>query len=144
MTKLFREAEWQGELAPVSRLDQSQRKARCGGSNVIYRESTHECGFCRGLGQKPQGAKCPVCRGQGEVKVEPPVKNCAFCHGRGAARRGSSITCTACKGKGVISIKEPIVACHRCRGTGAELTNKLVCIACKGAGMVTADLGKTG
>jgi len=107
------------------------------GNATILRQEVYQCGFCRGNGEKPKGAKCPVCKGKGQVSVKPPAITCAYCKGRGEERPRSNITCTACRGKGFVSVIEPIEKCSHCRGTGAEPTNKLSCIVCRGKGVVT-------
>jgi len=111
--------------------------AGTGSGATILRQEVYRCGFCRGSGEKPKGAKCPVCKGKGQVSVKPPAVVCAYCKGRGEERPRSNVTCTACRGKGFVSIIEPIEKCPRCRGTGAEPTNKLSCIVCRGKGVVT-------
>jgi len=108
-----------------------------GEAATILRQEVYQCGFCRGSGAKPKGAKCPVCKGKGQVSVKPPAVVCAYCKGRGEERPRSNITCTACRGKGFVSVIEPIEKCPHCRGTGAEPTNKLSCIVCRGRGVVT-------
>jgi len=108
-----------------------------GGTGQIFEEEVYKCGFCKGTGQKPRGSTCSVCRGSGEVAVDPPAVKCAYCKGRGEERLGTNITCTACRGRGIVHVEEPIEKCKHCRGTGAEPTNKLVCISCRGKGVVT-------
>lgn len=103
----------------------------------ILTDEIYPCGFCKGEGEKPRGTKCSVCRGKGEVSLEPPTVICAFCKGGGEERPRTNVTCTVCRGKGVVSIQEPIEICSHCRGTGAEPTNKLPCIVCRGKGVIT-------
>jgi len=103
----------------------------------LLTEAIHCCGFCKGKGEKPKGTICPVCRGTGEVSVDPPAVVCAYCKGRGEDKPRSNITCTVCKGKGFVSVKEPLEGCTRCRGTGSEPNNKLPCLACRGKGVIS-------
>jgi len=108
-----------------------------GGGATILRQQIYPCAFCQGVGEKPKGAKCPVCQGKGQVSVKPPVIRCAYCKGRGEERRASQLTCSVCRGKGFVSVTEPLRVCPHCRGTGAEPTNKLPCIVCGGKGAIT-------
>lgn len=105
-------------------------------SGGVLRGSEFTCAFCKGVGQRPRGSKCSVCRGSCVVKVTPPVVRCAHCEGRGEERPRTNITCTACKGTGYISIVEPVTQCPECRGTGKEIHSKLPCIKCKGSGVI--------
>jgi len=106
-------------------------------AGLLLEDDSYPCGFCDGTGEKPVNSKCPVCRGNGSVFVEPPAVKCAYCRGSGTEKPRSNVTCAACKGKGVIPVEEPIEVCSRCRGTGKESTNKLICITCRGKGVVT-------
>lgn len=110
---------------------------RGGKRGTILRQEIYQCGFCKGIGEKPKGVKCSVCKGKGQVSVKPPAIVCAFCKGRGEERPRTNITCTVCRGKGFVSVIEPIGQCPHCRGTGAEPTNKLPCIVCRGKGVIT-------
>jgi DnaJ-class molecular chaperone len=94
------------------------------------------CAFCRATGLLPRsrGIRCPVCRGEGSVEVDPPVIICAYCGGRGESNPRTRITCIVCTGKGVVSIKEPFFQCRGCHGTGIEANSKLPCLACRGKG----------
>lgn len=123
----------------IMRLDRGGKLSSSGGRRVerILREETYTCGFCRGTGEKPRGAKCSVCKGKKLVALTPPVMVCAYCKGRGEERPRTNITCLVCRGKGFVSIKEPIETCFRCRGTGAEPHSKLPCVTCRGKGVVT-------
>jgi len=103
----------------------------------LLEEGMYRCAFCQGLGEKPKGSRCSVCKGIGTVSVDSPAVRCAYCKGRGEERPRSNVTCTACRGKGVIHVEEPVEICLHCRGTGKELTNKLICIKCRGKGVVT-------
>lgn len=132
------EKKWEGEwiwkpvTVPKERIDNDAKKLP-----EILREEIYPCAFCKGTGEKPRGAKCPVCKGKGVVSVKPPVIKCTYCKGRGEERPRTNITCVVCKGKGVVSIEEPLEICTHCRGTGAEPTNKLPCIVCRGKGVIT-------
>lgn len=110
----------------------------------IIRENHHKCGFCNGAGEYPPGFTCPVCKGQGEIRINPPAVICAYCRGTGKQKPRSNLTCLACIGKGVFSIKEPVEVCSKCQGSGKTPGNDtLPCIRCKGAGVVTTkDSGK--
>ncbi|MFH1952474.1 MAG: hypothetical protein ABIL06_12750 [Pseudomonadota bacterium] len=103
----------------------------------LLAETSYPCGFCKGSGGKPKGTVCSVCRGSGEVKIDPPALRCAYCKGRGEERPRSNVTCTVCRGKGFVSVKEPMEGCTRCRGRGAEPNNKLPCLECGGKGVVS-------
>jgi len=106
----------------------------------LLTEATHPCGFCKGRGEKPKGTVCPVCRGSGELSVNPPAVVCAYCKGRGEEKPRSTITCTVCRGKGFVSVTEPIEGCTHCRGTGAEPNNKLPCLKCRGKGVISKKI----
>jgi|GEM_PF-398271 len=106
----------------------------------LLMETTYPCGFCKGSGGKPKGTVCSVCRGSGDVSVDPPAVMCAYCKGRGEEKPRSNITCTVCRGKGFVSVTEPIEGCIRCRGTGVEPNNKLPCLKCRGKGVVTKKI----
>jgi len=128
---------WIWETMKVDGRGKAYGPVSARGNATILRQEVYQCGFCRGNGEKPKGAKCPVCKGKGQVSVKPPAVVCAYCKGRGEERPRSNITCTACRGKGFVSVIEPIEKCPHCRGTGAEPTNKLSCIVCRGKGVVT-------
>ncbi|MFQ5873053.1 MAG: hypothetical protein ACE5JL_04540 [Dehalococcoidia bacterium] len=104
----------------------------------ILQGSVFPCAYCHGTGtQLHMRSKCPVCRGKGENKVNPPVVVCAFCRGSGEAPPRSHLTCPACRGKGVLGVKEPLEGCDACRGVGRIAGTQLPCIKCKGAGVYT-------
>jgi len=107
----------------------------------IIREDFYNCGFCNGTGQRPLGSVCPVCKGKGQISINPPAVRCAFCKGRGEAQPRSLITCRVCKGKGVVSIIEPIKLCPECGGRGhiSSGSESPPCKRCKGKGVVTAE-----
>lgn len=107
----------------------------------IVREDFYNCGFCNGTGQRPLGSVCPVCKGKGQISINPPAVRCAFCKGRGEAQPRSLITCRVCKGKGVVSIVEPIKLCPECGGRGhiSSGSESPPCKRCKGKGVVTAE-----
>ena len=102
---------------------------------TVLDEGTWPCGFCRGKGERPAGARCPVCRGTGMVSLSPPVARCAFCKGKGEEKVRSNVTCTVCRGKGYVEVGHPAGVCARCKGTGKEKNNKLPCLGCKGKGL---------
>jgi len=66
------------------------------------------CNYCKGTGISPGNdmiaGRCPVCKGNGGVKVKTPYLSCMSCNGTG---RRSDITgygiCPECKGTGWIS-----------------------------------------
>jgi len=104
----------------------------------VLRGGTFPCAYCRGTGnQLHMRSKCPVCRGIGYTKVNPPAVTCAFCRGAGESSPQSHLTCPACRGKGVISVKEPTERCDACRGVGRVGGTQLPCVKCKGAGVAT-------
>jgi DnaJ-class molecular chaperone len=96
------------------------------------------CAFCKGTGVVAKArSQCPVCSGQGSVRVTAPAVLCAYCRGRGEVPLRSGITCTVCRGKGAVSVREPIQACPACRGRGATGGGHLPCTTCQGKGVVT-------
>lgn len=107
-------------------------------ARLMTEEPTQVCAFCRGKGEKPAGARCPVCRGKGTVEIRPPAVKCALCKGRGEERPRGNVTCNACRGTGYISVAPPIQKCASCRGTGRQRSSRLACTVCRGAGMVGA------
>ena len=120
------------------RLRNARRGGLTGTVGKILSGSTFPCAYCHGTGnQLHMRSKCPVCRGKGLVKVNPPAVTCAFCRGTGESPPQSHLTCPACRGKGVISVKEQIEGCDACHGLGRVTSNQLPCIKCKGAGVVT-------
>lgn len=130
---------WDWQLVKVNRSGDLHQEGSAMG--LIKWENTHRCAFCGGTGQRPKGARCPVCGGKGTVSARPPLRPCAYCNGRGEEQPRASITCTVCRGKGVVSIQEPVAFCVHCRGRGAEPTSKRPCIVCKGTGVVTPRTG---
>ena len=132
----------QDELAwTTAKVDRSGTRFSEGGRGMrvgkLLAEATHSCSFCKGSGEKPKGTLCPVCRGSGEVSINPPAVICAFCKGRGEDKPRSNVTCTVCSGRGFVSVTEPVEGCPHCRGTGAEPNNKLPCLKCRGKGVIT-------
>ena len=103
----------------------------------LLRDKDYQCGFCKGTGERPKGSKCPACRGQGEVRLNPPVVTCGFCKGAGENERRSHVTCPVCRGKGVIPVVEPVKICSTCNGKGRLVGSPLYCITCKGKGVVS-------
>ncbi|MBC8284919.1 MAG: hypothetical protein H8E32_13970 [Nitrospinae bacterium] len=129
--------EWQWETVKMGPSYTSYGRGTVG---KILTEEVYDCGFCRGKGQKPAGSVCPVCRGQGTMKVDPPAVMCAYCKGKGQEKPRSNITCTCCKGSGIVRVNEPIEVCEHCKGRGAEPTNKLPCGKCRGSGVITVKI----
>ena len=121
---------------------------RVGKVGQLLRQQVYDCPFCKGTGIRCIGGsmsgKCPVCKGKGTIKVQPPAMICAYCKGRGEEIRGSVLTCSVCKGKGVVSVQEPIKICPTCRGRGRPVGVSLYCGACKGKGVVTVKIVKEG
>jgi len=114
------------------------------GQASLINEKTHSCGFCGGTGKKGKGAKCPVCRGSGQVTVSPPAVPCAYCRGKGLERRTGRL-CTVCCGKGIVSVHLPIAPCSSCQGSGAEQGTGLTCLKCRGKGVVhVGEIPRTG
>jgi len=107
-------------------------------TGIVLEGEEFGCAFCKGTGVVGKtSSQCPVCRGQGSVKVTPPAMTCAYCKGRGEVPIRSGITCTVCRGRGVVSVREPIEACSACRGRGATGGGHLPCTTCQGKGVVT-------
>ena len=104
----------------------------------VLRQEIYDCAFCKGTGMRPKGSRCPVCKGQETVHVQPPAVVCAFCKGTGEEIRRSTITCSVCKGKGVVSVQEPVKRCPTCNGRGRQIGSSLYCMSCKGKGVVIA------
>ena len=106
----------------------------------IMREDFYNCGFCGGKGERPLGSVCPVCKGKGQISVNPPALRCAFCKGKGESQPRSLMTCRICKGKGIVSIVEPINLCPECGGRGhiSSGSETPPCKRCKGKGVVSA------
>ena len=119
----------------------SAGRARAGSSlkGKLLHDTTYECAFCRGQGERPFGTICPVCRRSGVVSLEPPVVTCGYCHGRGEVPPRSGITCTVCRGRGKVRVKEPIQTCPSCRGRGRKIGAALYCIQCRGVGVVSVN-----
>ena len=121
---------------------------RVGKVGQLLRQQVYDCPFCKGTGIRCIGGsmsgKCPVCKGKGTIKVQPPAMICAYCKGRGEEIRGSVLTCSVCKGKGVVSVQEPIKICPTCRGRGRPVGVSLYCGTCKGKGVVTVKIVKEG
>lgn len=113
------------------------RAGRAERKGELLKGEVFECAFCRGTGTIPRtkGIKCPVCRGEDSVRVDPPAIICAYCDGRGEANRRTNITCIVCRGKGVVPVKEPFTECRQCLGTGIEANSKLPCLGCRGRGV---------
>ena len=126
--------------------DTSTRRARpdVPPRGTLLYGTTYKCAFCRGEGERPAGAACPVCRRSGVVFLEPPVVTCGYCRGRGEAPRGSGMTCPVCRGPGKVSVKEPVETCPSCRGRGRKPGAALYCARCKGLGVAPVDAGKSG
>ena len=103
----------------------------------LLKDKDYQCVFCHGTGERPKGSKCPACRGQGEVHLNPPTVTCAFCNGTGENEPRSQVTCPVCRGKGVVSVVEPIKICSQCNGRGRIIGSPLYCGGCKGKGVVT-------
>jgi len=132
------------------RLGSARRRGLAGSMGKILSGGNFPCAYCHGTGQQlHMRSKCPVCRGKGFVKVNPPAVVCAFCGGTGEAPPRSHLTCAACHGKGVMSVKEPIERCDACNGLGRVRGSQLPCMKCKGSGVVTVkrtgtDRGREG
>ena len=103
----------------------------------LLRDEYYQCAFCKGTGERPRGSRCPVCRGEGEVRVNPPAVTCAFCHGTGENEPRSQVTCPVCGGKGIVEVTEPVKICSQCNGRGRIIGSPLYCGGCKGKGVVT-------
>ena len=100
-----------------------------------------KCAFCKGTGKDPfdilsKLANCQVCGGTGEVTVETPYVECAYCRGSGVQPQTRN-TCIACNGKGVIPYKSSGKKCPACKGTGRNIgKGDLPCLECKGTGLI--------
>lgn len=117
---------------PVKMPEQGKRRV-----GELLRDENYQCAFCGGTGERPKGSKCPACRGEGEVHLNPPAVTCAFCNGTGENEPRMHVTCSVCRGKGVVSVVEPIKICPTCNGRGRIVGSPLYCITCKGKGVVT-------
>ena len=127
---------------PLAVDSAGQTRAGVSLKGKLLQDTTYQCAFCRGQGERPAGTVCPVCRRSGVVSLDPPVVICAYCHGRGEIPPRSGITCTVCKGKGKVSVKEPIQTCPRCRGRGRKIGAALHCLQCRGVGVVSVNGGR--
>jgi len=103
----------------------------------LLRDQDYQCAFCKGTGERPKGSKCPACRGEGEVHLNPPAVTCAFCNGTGEDKPRTQVTCPVCRGKGVVSVVEPVKICSQCNGRGRIIGSPLYCGNCRGRGVVT-------
>ena len=103
----------------------------------VLRDESYQCAFCSGTGERPRGSKCPACRGEGEVRLNPPAVTCAFCKGTGEDKPRTQVTCPVCRGKGIIEVTEPIEICSQCNGRGRIIGSPLYCGGCRGKGVVT-------
>lgn len=103
----------------------------------VFRDEHYQCAFCKGTGERPKGSRCPACRGEGEIHLNPPTVTCAFCNGTGENEPRMHVTCPVCRGKGIVSVVEPIKICPTCNGRGRIVGSPLYCIACRGKGVVT-------
>ena len=104
-----------------------------------------KCAFCNGTGKDPfdllsKLADCQVCGATGEVMVEEPNVDCAYCGGSGVQPQTRN-TCIACRGKGVIPCRGRRFSasgekCPACKGTGRNIgKGDLPCLECKGTGL---------
>ncbi|HEB34770.1 MAG TPA: hypothetical protein ENI18_02860 [Candidatus Aminicenantes bacterium] len=99
------------------------------------------CALCRGEGLDPFDflsplSKCQACLGKGQVEVEEPLKQCAYCEGTGIQPYGARPMCVVCEGKGVVNIREPNEICPDCIGSGRAGDDGIPCLICKGKGAV--------
>ena len=105
----------------------------------LLRDQDYQCAFCSGTGERPKGSKCPACRGQGQVRLNPPAVTCGFCKGTGENQPRMHVTCPVCRGKGVVSVVEPVKICSQCNGRGRIIGSPLYCSNCRGKGVVAAE-----
>ena len=109
-----------------------------GTTPVILEGEEFGCAFCKGAGVAAKThSRCPVCSGQGSVRVEAPAALCTYCRGRGEVPARSGITCTVCRGKGVVPVRGSAGSCPACRGRGRAGGGQLPCTTCRGTGLVT-------
>jgi len=99
-----------------------------------------KCAFCRGTGRDPFGvmsvlSNCPVCGGEGTVRVKEPCVPCRACRGTGV-QFSTRLPCNGCGGKGVMHVEEPTQTCPLCKGTGLH-GGRNYCLRCHGAGLVS-------
>jgi len=101
-----------------------------------------KCAFCKGTGKDPfdllsEIASCQVCGGTGEVNIQEPYVECAYCNGKGVHPH-TRLSCSACGGKGVIPYKKSSgKKCPVCKGTGRNIgKSDLPCLECKGTGIL--------
>ncbi|MFH1860869.1 MAG: hypothetical protein ABH870_07675 [bacterium] len=105
----------------------------------ILTKTVYRCGFCKGTGLAPSQrfTKCPVCLGDGSVRVTPPAIICAYCNRKGSSRLNRDLPCIVCRGKGVVSISsKDIQICPDCKGKGRKRGSELSCLTCKGKGVI--------
>ena len=131
---------WKGRALVWDSGSGADRRLTVQAWRTVVQEERYQCGFCKGSGMISKEAKCPVCKGRAIVTImNSPAVACAFCHGTGRAKRGSTLTCIACKGKGMVASKETVTTCQKCNGSGKEPHNPtLPCSGCKGSGVVSS------
>ncbi len=120
-------------------------KQPIGRRGEILTKDVYRCGFCKGTGLLPskKGIKCPVCLGDGKVKVSSPAVICAYCKGTGRSRLNSNLTCLVCKGKGIVKVSSKLVEiCPACKGRGREKGSDLPCLTCRGKGVIIKKEGE--
>jgi len=115
------------------------KSQKVGQKGEVLNKTVYKCGFCKGAGliSSKGNARCPVCLGDGTVRVAAPAVICAYCNGEGRANLNRDLGCSVCKGKGVVTIEsKEIQNCPACKGTGKECNSGLPCLTCKGKGVL--------
>ena len=116
------------------------KSQKVGQKGEVLTKTSYKCGFCKGTGLMPSKkfTTCPVCLGNGTVKVVPPAIICGYCGGKGRSFLNRDLICIICKGKGVVNISSKnIEVCPTCKGRGREKGADLHCLTCKGKGVIT-------
>lgn len=114
------------------------KSQKVGEKGKVLNKNIYKCGFCSGKRFVPskRNIVCPVCLGNGAIKIKPPVVICAYCNGSGKSKVNADLVCSVCRGKGVVSVPTAYVeTCSVCRGSGREKESNLPCLKCKGKGV---------
>lgn len=116
------------------------KNQKVGPRGEILNKSVYKCGFCGGKRFAPskRNIMCPVCLGDGVIKIKPPVVVCAYCGGSGNSGVNADLPCSVCSGKGVVGVQTDCInICPACKGKGIEKGSGLPCLRCRGKGVVT-------
>jgi molecular chaperone DnaJ len=99
-------------------LEITLEEAARGAQRQVHLSHMARCAACAGSGSKGKAGRerCPVCRGEGEVRrVSSPVFGVQF---------STISTCTRCRGEGTV-VTDP---CRNCSGRGAERKTEVLTV----------------